>query len=65
MQPRQTVQPRQCLRGVALAFVAVLMVVVWSGLGCNSAAALANGIAPCTADSDCPNDYHCASELTC
>ena len=53
------------LRGIVVAGIAALVLSATSGLGCGATVGLANGVAPCTTDSDCPTDYHCSTDLTC
>ena len=33
--------------------------------GCGQDTSLANGVAACRTDAECPSDYHCATDLTC
>ncbi len=50
----------------SLAGSALMMVFAALTLGgCGSSTNLANGVAPCTADTDCPASYHCATTQTC
>ena len=61
---RVHVKPLRWRQLATLAVMAVAFFAILQPLGCGSSE-LADGVAPCTQNAECPDGYHCAIDLTC